>query len=158
MLLFLITRWAKSPVSLLFFNMSFSLYELIHNSSKVKSALHTCSVINQLHCSKRRLVLMYRAVYTQQCHSRRAISISDLIICHLLRVSIHHTLNYPLPLSLFWFISVSVTIAVCHSLLRCQISTDKQTFLPMDDCCGSELSRCVEKTLIRTVNLYWRWR
>lgn len=42
---------------------------------------------------------MHRAIYTQQCHSQRAISISDCIICHLLCISIHHTLNHPRPLS-----------------------------------------------------------
>lgn len=47
-----------------------TLWTDTQQQSKI-SSVHTCSVINQLHCPKHRLVLMYRAVYTQQCHSQR---------------------------------------------------------------------------------------
>lgn len=53
---------------------------------------------------------MYWAVYGRQCYSQPAISISDCIICHLLRVSIHHPLNHPLPRSL------SLSRCFCHHL------------------------------------------
>lgn len=103
-----------------------------------------CSdIINQLHCLKHCLVLMYWAVYSQICPSPGAISISDCIICHLLCISIHHTLNHRLPLSLSQSVGVSIIMSICHSLLLCLIIMRKQTFLPMGDCCRFGLSHCV---------------